>query len=391
MKVSFTNNEGEALAAQLDVPKNGKVLAYAIFAHCFTCSKNLSAVRNIARSLTKEGIGLLRFDFTGLGKSEGEFTDSNFSSNVEDLLSAADFMTKNYASPKLLIGHSLGGAAVLFAANQIPSVEAVTTIGAPFGPGHVKHMFDHKLDEIVNEGVADVNIGGRPFKVKKQFLSDILQADPKTTIKSLKAAILILHSPQDRIVEIENASKIYLHANHPKSFVSLDGADHLLSDKQDSLYVGHVISAWASRYIDTSIPAVSTPQENLTAPVTVVLEGEKFTSEVYANDHQFTADEPIAIGGGNLGPAPFDLLMSSLGTCVAMTLRMYVNRKKWNINKITVNINSDVEDGIYKIYKTLEIDGDIDESQLDRLYQISEKCPVSKILKGEIEVISLKE
>ncbi len=391
MKVHFTNKTGQSLAAQLDLPKNGKVNAYAIFAHCFTCSKNLGAVKNIARSLINEGVGLLRFDFTGLGNSEGEFADSNFSSNVDDLISAAEYMTQNYEAPKLLVGHSLGGAATLFAANLMPTVEAVATIGAPFGPGHVKHLFDHKVNEIEAEGAARVNIGGRPFTVKKQFLDDIASADPKTILKNLDASLLILHSPQDRIVEIENASKLYLHASHPKSFVSLDGADHLLSNKQDSMYVGHVISAWASRYIETPEPSEEETPDRIKAPVAAILEGDKFTTEVYTRDHRFTADEPISLGGDNLGPGPFDLLLSSLGACTTMTLRMYINRKKWNVNKIIVNLNGSSENGVYKIHKSIDVDGDIDSVQLDRLYEISKKCPVSKVMLGEIEVVDWRE
>ena len=388
MKVSFKNNEGINLAASLDIPKGRAVKAYAIFAHCFTCSKNLSAVRNISRAMKGEGIAVLRFDFTGLGNSEGDFSDSNFSSNVEDLLSAASFLEANYAAPKLLIGHSLGGAAVLFAAGQIPSVEAVATIGAPFGPGHVQHMFDHRLDEIEKTGAAEVNIGGRPFLVKKQFVDDIQQADTKSVLSALDVALLILHSPQDRIVEIDNASKIYLEAMHPKSFVSLDGADHLLSDKSDSLYVGKVISAWASRYINLDVDESKTDNNGISrAPVTVVLQGSGFTTEVYAKDHAFIADEPVDLGGQNLGPGPFDLLLSSLGTCTAMTLRMYADRKKWPLEEVKVHLRSAREDGIFKIYRALEVDGDLDAEQTQRLQEIADKCPVHKAISGEVSVV----
>lgn len=250
MKISFLNEAGVLLAANLDLPKNNTVRAYAIFAHCFTCSKNLTAIRNISRALNEVGIGLLRFDFTGLGSSEGDFENTNFSTNLADIYAAASYLEQNYLAPKILIGHSLGGAAVLFATSNIASIEATVTIGAPYGPGHITHMFKHKLQEIKEEGITQVNIGGRPFSVRKQFLDDILAVDVESAFKNMNKALLIFHSPQDRIVEIENASKIYRHAKHPKSFISLDGADHLLSDKSDSSYVGKVIASWVERYIE---------------------------------------------------------------------------------------------------------------------------------------------
>ena len=383
MKVSFKNKKREVLAANLELP-NGKVKAYAIFAHCFTCSKNLNAVRNIARSLTAEGIALLRFDFTGLGNSDGDFENTNFSSNVEDIYRAAEYLESEYEAPQLLIGHSLGGAAVLFAASQIHSVKAVVTIGAPFGPGHISHMFTGSMAEINTKGEAEVNIGGRPFLVRKQFIDDVMSADAESVISKLRTALLVLHSPQDRIVEIENASKIYTHAHHPKSFVSLDGADHLLSDKEDSLYAGHIISAWASRYLVNNNPD-DQAKENI-APVTVVLEGDTYTSNVYAGDHTIIADEPISLGGDNMGPGPFELLLSSLGTCTAMTLRMYLNRKKWDVNKITVHLNGQKENDTYVIYRALAIEGNIDDKQRNRLEEIADKCPVHKTLTNDIEV-----
>jgi len=248
-KLTFKNSTGETLSGRIEIPKDGEVKAYAIFAHCFTCNKNLSAVRNIARSLNEKGIAVLRFDFTGLGESEGDFADTNFSSNVQDLVSAADALEQQYEAPKLIIGHSLGGAAVIFASTKIPSIEAVATIGAPSSPDHVSHLFHGSISEIEANSEADVKIGGRDFKVKKQFLDDISSKNMKETLKKMKEPLIIFHSPQDNTVGIENASEIYSNAMHPKSFVSLDGADHLLTNSEDSIYVGEVIASWSKRYL----------------------------------------------------------------------------------------------------------------------------------------------
>ena len=383
MKVSFQNKEGQNLSAFLDLPENGEVKAYAIFAHCFTCSKSLSAVRNISKAITREGFGLLRFDFTGLGSSEGSFSDTNFSSNVDELLRAAQFLSDNYEPPQLLIGHSLGGAAVLSATAQLDSVRAVTTVGAPYGAAHVQHMFDHRLDEIESTGAAEVNIGGRPFLVKKQFIDDLAKADPKVVLNSLNASLLVMHSPQDSVVEVMNATKIYQNAMHPKSFITLDGADHVLSDKKDSIYAGQVISAWASRYLD--IESAPVEKRKQVAPVSVELKGAGFTADVYTSHHHLIADEPVSVGGKNLGPGPFDLLLSSLGACTAMTLRMYADRKKWPITEIKTHLKAEREDGTFKIYKALEVVGDLDETQRNRLQEIADKCPVHKTLVGNIE------
>lgn len=389
MKVKILNSQGQALSAYLDLPKSGKVKAYAIFAHCFTCSKSLSAVRNISRAITTEGFGLLRFDFTGLGNSEGDFSDTNFSSNVDDLLKAIEFMAEHYETPQMLIGHSLGGAAVLSATALSPSIKAVATIGAPFGPEHVKHMFDHKLTEIKEAGAAQINIGGRPFLVKKQFVDDLYNTDPDAVLNSLGAALLILHSPQDRIVEIDNASKLYVKASHPKSFVSLDGADHLLSRKADSLYAGQVISAWASRYLETQ--AVTNEEEEditLRGQVSVKLSGQGYTTDVHTADHHLIADEPESLGGRNLGPGPFDLLLSSLGSCTAMTLRMYANRKKWDLQDVEVHMTGDRSDEGFTIHREILMEGNLDEAQKTRLKEIADKCPVHKTLEGKISVVT---
>jgi putative redox protein len=248
-KVTFKNNKGQILAARLELPESEAPRAFALFAHCFTCNKNLTAVRTIGKTLTEKNIAVLRFDFTGLGESEGDFESTNFSSNVEDLYSAAQFLSKNYQAPSLLIGHSLGGAAVLFASAKIPSVKAIATIGAPSNPEHVAHLFKNSVDEINASGKALVSIGGRDFTIQKHFLDDIQDKNIKHNLDAFRNSILVMHSPQDTTVGIENAAEIYKAARHPKSFVSLNGADHLLSDKQDSAYVGNIIATWADRYL----------------------------------------------------------------------------------------------------------------------------------------------
>lgn len=248
-KITFKNEKGQTLAARLELPKNSTPRAYALFAHCFTCNKNLTAVRTIGRTLTQKNIAVLRFDFTGLGESEGDFESTNFSSNIEDLYSAASFLAENYEAPSLLIGHSLGGAAVLFASKKISSVRAIATIGAPSNPEHVSHLFKNSVEEINDSGKAIVAIGGREFTIQKHFLEDIQDKNIKHQLEDFKNSILVMHSPQDTTVGIENAAEIYKAARHPKSFVSLNGADHLLSNKKDSEYVGQIIATWADRYL----------------------------------------------------------------------------------------------------------------------------------------------
>lgn len=248
-KIIFKNAEGQDLSARLELPDNGEVRAFALFAHCFTCNKNLTAIRTISKTLNEKNIAVLRFDFTGLGESEGEFEQTNFSSNVQDLQHAAQYLTDHFQAPKMLIGHSLGGAAVLVASQKIPSVQAIVTIGAPSNPEHVSHLFKSSVDEINSSGKALVSIGGRDFTIQKQFLEDIKDQNIKSILDAYRSSILIMHSPQDTTVSIDNAAEIYKAARHPKSFISLNGADHLLSDKKDSAYVGSIIATWADRYL----------------------------------------------------------------------------------------------------------------------------------------------
>lgn len=382
------------LAARLELPVNQHPHSYALFAHCFTCSKNLSAIRTISKALNQSGVAVLRFDFTGLGQSEGDFVDTNFSSNVEDLLAAAKYLADNYEAPSLLVGHSLGGAAVLCAAYQLPAIRAVATIGAPFDPEHVSHLLGDSIDEIEANGVAMVNIGGRPFQVKKQFLEDIRSNNISEKIKNLKKALLIMHSPQDSTVNIDNAARLYTTAKHPKSFISLDGADHLLSNKVDAQYVGDSIACWVKRYL--ALPA----QEKLRGEkaVTVRLGDEGFTTEIMVRHHSLTADEPASVGGNDFGPSPYELLTSGLGACTAMTLQMYARRKKWDLKEVKVHLAhfkdyasdmADTENSKSKIDHfdlKLELEGDLDETQRTRLLEIANKCPVHRTLHQEVAI-----
>lgn len=388
IKVEFKNIEGHVLGARLELPDKQKAHNFAIFAHCFTCNKNLTAVRNISRAFNDYGIGVLRFDFTGLGESEGDFSETTFSSNVNDLVSAADFLSREYTAPSILIGHSLGGAAVILAADRIDSIKALATIGAPFDPSHVTHLLSGGIEEIESKGEAEVNIGGRPFKIKKVFLDDINSVQLKDVLERLKKPILVAHSPQDLTVEIENAKLIYHHAKHPKSFISLDGADHLLSDPKDSIYIGNVISGWVERYIVVPLKEKTKTKHQ----VAVTIGNDHYTSEVVAGKHSFLSDEPEDIGGMDFGPSPYELVSAGLGSCTVVTLRMYADRKKWALEKVVVHINHDKREhssgtGIVDVFtREIEFFGDLEEKQVLRLLQIADKCPVHKTLHASSEI-----
>ncbi|KTD65725.1 bifunctional alpha/beta hydrolase/OsmC family protein [Legionella spiritensis] len=385
-------SQGVTLRGVLELPESDCV-SYALFAHCFTCGKDISAASRIARALVEHGIGVLRFDFTGLGNSEGDFANSNFSSNVQDLIAAADFLREKYAAPKLLIGHSLGGTAIVLAAQQIREAVAVVTIGAPSTPEHVQHHFGLSLDQIEQKGLARVTLGIREFTIKKQFLDDIRQY--KETIQDkTHNALLIMHSPLDAVVPIQEAEKIYRIAKHPKSFISLDTADHLLSNKEDAQYAATVIAAWAERYMKN---AQKQANPGLAKGHVLVSENDhRFLQTVSSDDHTWLADEPAKVGGTNKGPDPYEHLLAALGACTSMTLRMYADRKKWPLDNVTVELQHsrehskdcehclDASSQIDHIQRTIRLEGELSQEQIERLTEIANLCPVHKTLHGVI-------
>lgn len=396
-KITFKNKEGQTLVGRLEMPVDQHPHNFAIFAHCFTCNKNLIAVKNIGKALTSSGFAVLRFDFTGLGESEGDFSDTNFSGNVADLVTAANFVAGEYMAPTLIIGHSLGGAAAIYAATEIPSIKAVVTIGAPSNPAHVQHLLKSGLEEIESKGKAVVNLSGRDFTIKKQFLEDLETKALPDTVKKLRKPLLILHSPQDDTVGIKNAEEIYLAAYHPKSFVSLDGADHLLMNKEDSQYVGKVIAGWAQRYVD--LPSKS----NLKTKHQVVASldaADGFTTQMKVGNHFMTADEPIDFGGNDYGPSPYELVSAGLSACTVMTVQMYVRRKGWNLENIEVHTSyskSHAEDcencesdssKIDTFHRDIKLTGNLEEKQINRILQIADKCPVHRTLHNKTQVIT---
>ena len=398
-KLKFENSDGHMLSARLDLPVAGIPAAYALFAHCFTCSKNIKAIAHISRALNRAGIAVLRFDFTGLGESEGEFADTNFSSNVDDLIGAADFLKSNYEAPKILIGHSFGGAAVLQAAARISSSTAVVTIAAPADPRHVTHTLGSAAPIIQSRGEAEVSLAGRTFNLKKQFLDDLQLVNMKAVLKKLNKALLVLHSPIDETVGVENAAQIFQAARHPKSFISLDKADHLLSNQADSLYAGAVIAAWAGKYVNGSRKDPSTSAD-IQNQVTTRIGKSGYVTDIMAAGHSLVADEPQSMGGTDLGPAPYDLLMAALGTCKAMTLRMYADRKQWQLDAVTVQLNHKKIDAadcdscqtkegqLDQFDCDIDLTGVLDDQQKKRLLQIADRCPVHRTLHSEIVVRS---
>ena len=392
----FAGASGRELAARLDLPA-GPVRAHALFAHCFTCTKDIYAANRIAECLNRRGIGVLRFDFTGLGASEGEFANTNFSSNIADLVAAADHMRDMSIAPEILVGHSLGGAAVLAAAHQVPECRAVATIGAPADPAHVTHIFRDSLDTIREKGEAEVVLAGRPFKIQKQFLDDIKGHRLGDLIRTLNRALLVLHAPLDKTVGIDNASEIFRAGRHPKSFVSLDKADHLLSRKADAHYAAEMIAVWAERYLEDAPVSRAAPRA-IEGTVAVAETGTgKFVNQVVTGSgHVLRGDEPENVGGNGLGPTPYDLLLAALGTCKSMTMRMYAERKGYRLERAEVRLSHDkvhakdcaeceTPSGKVDVITTdISLSGDLSEEERQKIFDIAERCPVHRTITGEI-------
>jgi uncharacterized OsmC-like protein/alpha-beta hydrolase superfamily lysophospholipase len=399
-RFQFASSEGHQLAAALDTP-DGPIAAYALFAHCFTCGKDVLAARRISAALAAKRIAVLRFDFTGLGGSGGEFANSTFSSNVADLVLAADHLRTTRMAPAILIGHSLGGAAILAAAGKIPDAKAVVTLEAPSDPAHVTHFFKDKIEDIRAQGKVEVQLAGRPFHIKREFIDDIAEHNLMEQVGKLRKALLVMHSPTDDTVGIENATKIFLAAKHPKSFISLQGIDHLISQRRDSTYVADVIAAWAERYIE---PAASEPAADLgEAPRHVVVRetrDSKFQQMVVVGPHRMLADEPLAAGGQDTGPGPYDFLLAGLGACTSMTMRMYADLKKLPMERVTVALRHskiyakdceecETRDGkLDQIERVIGIEGALDADQRKRLMEIADKCPVHRTLTSEIRIVT---
>jgi uncharacterized OsmC-like protein/pimeloyl-ACP methyl ester carboxylesterase len=399
-RFQFTGSEGQQLAAALDTPE-GPPHAYALFAHCFTCGKDGLAAKRIAVALAAKGIAVLRFDFTGLGSSEGDFANSTFSSNVADLVRAADHLRTTRQAPALLIGHSLGGAAILAAAEQIPGAKAVVTIGAPSDPTHVTGQFADSIEKIRKDGLAEVSLAGRPFTIKREFLDDIAEHSLMGHITNLHKSLLVMHSPTDDTVGIDNATRIFVTAKHPKSFVSLAGANHLLSDRRDAAYVADVIAAWSSRYLDAQKPDEDADESE--APREVVVRETrdgKFQQIVSVGPHQLLADEPVAAGGDDTGLSPYDFLLAGLGACTSMTMRLYAERKSLPLERTTVTLSHskihaedcaecETKAGMLdQIERVITMEGPLTADQRDRLMEIADKCPVHRTLTSEVRILS---
>lgn len=401
-RIEFTGSLGHPLAGRLDTP-DGVPRAWAVFAHCFTCSKDTKAAAYIARALAEAGFGVLRFDFTGLGGSGGDFGNTHFSSNVDDLVAAADWLRAGHGEPALLVGHSLGGAAVLAAAHRVSDARAVVTLGAPFDPAHVTRQLGDSIAVIEAEGQARVTLGGREFAVRREFLDDVTGQPQAERIHALRRPLLVLHAPGDTVVGVDNARRIFERALHPKSFVSLDDADHLLSREVDARYAAGIIAAWAARYLpQTDSPALPNATEALEGGTVRVSERGTgaFAVSIQAGRHTLVGDEPIAVGGDDLGPSPYELLLAALGECTVMTLRMYARRKQWPLENTHVTLThgkihaTDCEDcettagRVDRIERVIALEGPLDDAQRARLMEIADKCPVHRTLHAEVQVIT---
>jgi uncharacterized OsmC-like protein/alpha/beta superfamily hydrolase len=404
-RITFPGSQGAELAARLDLPA-GPPRAFALFAHCFTCSKDIAAASRIANALTDVGFGVLRFDFTGLGLSGGEFANTNFTSNTDDLVAAADWLRATHRAPQILVGHSLGGSAVLAVAGSIPEVRAVATIGAPASPEHVTGVFESSLAEIAATGVAEVQLAGRPFTIRQQFVDDLRNHVITDRVATMKRPLLVLHSPIDNTVSIDHASEIFGAARHPKSFVSLDGADHLLSDRADAAFAAAMIGAFADRYIVDESGALDAPRASAPVVVSETSQGP-FLNHVVVGRHRLLADEPESIGGFDAGPSPYDFLGAALGACTSMTLRMYADRKSVPLDRVTVAVTHGkvhandceecAENGalsgrsgmIDRFERVITVAGDeLTDEHRAKLLEIADKCPVHRTLESASAIVT---
>ena len=399
-RFQFEGEGGIHLAATLDTPE-AQIRAYALFAHCFTCGKDVLAAKRIAVALAAKGIAVLRFDFTGLGSSEGDFANSTFASNVADLVRAANHLRETKEAPALLIGHSLGGAAILAAAESIPEARAVVTIAAPSDPAHVTGLFADRIEDIRKLGKAEVSLAGRPFTVSREFLDDIAEHSLIDRVARLHRALLIMHAPTDDTVGIDNATRIFVAAKHPKSFVSLADADHLLSNRRDSGYVADVIAAWASRYIEpAAAEEAMDPGESPRRVVVSETRDSKFQQSISVGPHRLVADEPVAAGGEDTGPGPYDFLLAGLGACTSMTMRLYADRKSLPLERTTVTLRHskihaqdcaecETKEGMLdQIERVIAMEGELDAEQRKKLMEIADKCPVHRTLTSEIRIVT---
>ncbi|MCI4661406.1 MAG: alpha/beta fold hydrolase [Neomegalonema sp.] len=393
-RITFEGFDGDALSARLDLPDSAP-RAYALFAHCFTCSKDLAAARRIAQGLTERDIAVLRFDFTGLGHSEGEFANTNFSSNVADLKRAAGWLAREHGPASLLIGHSLGGAAVIAAAADLPEVKAVVTLNAPHDPAHVLDNLGSSLATIEAEGAAEVSLAGRSFRIERSFVEDVRASALDDALAHLHKALLVIHAPRDEIVGVDNAARIFLAAKHPKSFVTLDDADHLISRDRDALYTAQVIAAWAERYLPEP------PRREIDTEGSVLVaeaDADGFLQNVHVGGHHLLADEPRSLGGTDRGPSPYQLVSAGLGACTAMTIRMYARRKNIALNHVSVDIRhdkihakdcADCEQASGKVdvfTRLIHLEGDLSPAERAKLLEIADKCPVHRTLEGQIRI-----
>ena len=395
-RVEFPGANGDLLAGRLDRPM-GRAHAFGLFAHCFTCSKDVFAAQRISSSLAERGLAVLRFDFTGLGNSAGDFANTTFSSNVADLVAGADFLRRDHEAPRLLIGHSLGGAAVRLAAVRIPECACVATLNAPFDPQHVQHLFKDKLETIRQAGEAEVILGGRSFTLRKDFVDDLMTHAPGENLRQLSRALMIFHATKDKIVGIDNARLAYEAALHPKSFLALDDADHFIAKREDAIYVADMLFAWAKRYLQGSAQVAEPDAAAGTVVVTGAGEGT-FPQLISAHGHRLRADEPVAAGGTDSGPGPYDFLLTGLGACTAMTLRLYAERKKWPLTNAQVTLRhskvhaddcANCEKDAVKldrIERLVRLDGPLQADQKQRLMEIADKCPVHRTLTSGIKI-----